>query len=287
MAAGDKDAVEAAWTAANKYAEMLGIDSYADENVVLANKAKLTSAITALHSAMALDLAKKSAAADKSDKAALKAIQDEIDAFNDLCKAGSKEIFDGKTAYTDKTVAKALEAIRDKELAAVKAAIFAIPLNITEADAATIESARALYDAFVKEYTDYEAPYDAVDKIGYGNLRSLTVAEATLATIIADKEIKAVESLKITASSKAVKGKITVKWKVKGDASNIDGYRVYKSTKAQSGYKFMGKTKKLYMDNKKGLKKGKRYFYKVRAYKVVDGKTYYSDYSNKANRFAK
>ncbi|MEY8299291.1 hypothetical protein AAK943_20190 [Emergencia timonensis] len=49
----------------------------------------------------------------------------------------------------------------------------------------------------------------------------------------------------------------------------------------------MGKTKKLYMDNKKGLKKGKRMYYRVRAYKVIDGKTYYSDYSNKANRIYK
>ena len=49
----------------------------------------------------------------------------------------------------------------------------------------------------------------------------------------------------------------------------------------------MGKTKKAYMDNKKNLKKGKRYFYKVRAYVVVDGQKYFSDYSNKGNRIYK
>ena len=101
-------------------------------------------------------------------------------------------------------------------------------------------------------------------------------------------KIKAVESLKIVACSSAKKGSITVKWRIAGgDASAADGYQVYKSTKAQKNYKFMGKTKKLSMINKKNLKKGTRYFYKVRAYVDIDGVRYYSDWSNKANRYAK
>ena len=140
-------------------------------------------------------------------------------------------------------------------------------------DVAGIKAARAAYDA-LSDYAKYGL--GAYQGAAYDKLVDL---EKNL--------VKAVEALKITASSKAVKGKITVKWKVKGDASVADGFQVYKSTKAQKNYKFMGKTKKTSMVNKKGIKKGTRYFYKVRAYKVVDGVKYYSDWSNKANRIAK
>ena len=115
--------------------------------------------------------------------------------------------------------------------------------------------------------------------------------EQNLKTLI--EEIKAdiidsVESLKIVACSTAKKGSITVKWRIAGgDASAADGFQVYKSKKAQSGYTFMGKTKKLSMVNKKNLKKGTRYYYKVRAYVDINGTRYYSDWSNKANRIAK
>ena len=74
---------------------------------------------------------------------------------------------------------------------------------------------------------------------------------------------------------------------VVGDKAVADGFQVWKSTKAQKGYKKAITTKKTSFKNTKNLKKGVRYFYKVRAYKVVDGKTYYSDWSNKANRIAK
>ena len=99
--------------------------------------------------------------------------------------------------------------------------------------------------------------------------------------------IAAVTSLKLTAKSSAKKGSITVKWTVKGDASAADGYQVWKSTKQSKGYKKAITTTKKSYKNTKGLKKGTRYYYKVRAYKVVDGKNVYSDWSNKAYRVAK
>ena len=287
VTAADKGTVEAAWEAAEAYAAMMNATNYSDLVVDISNKAKLTSAISDLHSAMALDLAKKATAVDKTDKAALKAVQAEIDAFNALCEAG--ELFAGKKIYNDTAVQDALDAIRNKELKAVQDAIFALPINITEADQAAIENTRALYDAYVDEYTSYDPRYDAVAAIGYDRLRALTVAETRLANILADKKIKAVEALKITAGSSAVKGAITVKWSVKGDAEAADGYQIYRSVKKNSGFGTtpIFTTTKLTYKNTKSLKKGTRYYYKVRAYAEIDGVKYYSDWSNKAYRIAK
>ena len=108
-----------------------------------------------------------------------------------------------------------------------------------------------------------------------------------LIKVIENKLGAAVKGLKLTTKSSAKKGSITVKWTVKGDASVADGYQVWKSTKQSKGYKKAITTAKKSYKNTKGLKKGTRYYYKVRAYKVVDGKNVYSDWSNKAYRVAK
>ena len=205
-------------------------------------------------------------------------IFDEIEKLNDIYKS-----LKGNDSTNYANVATAKATLKTAELNAVVEAINAIPAAVTLGDKAVVEAARKAYDAYVAKYTDYTDPVNGNAAAKVTNFSALLMAEAMIKAL----DVNAVESLKVKASSKAVKGKITVKWTVKGDASGIDGYRVYKSKKANSGYKFMGKTKKLSMANKKDLKKGTRYFYKVRAYKVVDGKTYYSDYSNKANRIAK
>ena len=190
-----------------------------------------------------------------------------------------------------------LSKIKENDAKAVKDAIKAIPINVTEADKATVVKARELYDAYVAKYNDYEHlyapergcndPYThgyAADDFGT-LLGSLTAAETVLGLNAVDPA-ELVKGLKITAKSTAKKGSITVKWTVKGEA-DIDGYQIWKSTKANKGYKKAFTTTKKTYKNSKGLKKGTRYYYKVRAYKVIDGKNVYSDWSNKANRKAK
>lgn len=78
---------------------------------------------------------------------------------------------------------------------------------------------------------------------------------------------------------KAGKKKATVKWsKVSGAA----GYEVYRATKKNGTYKkvkTIKKAKKVSFKNTK-LKSGKKYFYKVRAYRTVNGKKVYGAYSS-------
>lgn len=59
---------------------------------------------------------------------------------------------------------------------------------------------------------------------------------------------------------------------------NAGGYEIYRSTKKKSGYKKVAVTKKTSYKDKK-LKRKKKYYYKVRAYRKVNGKKFYSAYS--------
>lgn len=87
-----------------------------------------------------------------------------------------------------------------------------------------------------------------------------------------------VAKTKIT-SGKATKGKVTLKWKKVAGAA---GYEVYRSTKKGSGYTKLatitkGSTVKL---TDKTVKAGKKYYYKVRAYKTNEaGVDVYAAYS--------
>ena len=90
-------------------------------------------------------------------------------------------------------------------------------------------------------------------------------------------KIKKPATPKITSIS--CKGRtITLKWnRVKG----ASGYKIYRATKKNGKYrliKTITKGKTVTYKNKK-LKKKTRYYYKMRAYKIVSGKKYFSNYS--------
>ena len=181
----------------------------------------------------------------------------------------SEEVVDAVVAMV---VADYKAALVEAKADEVEAAIAKIDASAKPLDVAAIKAAREAYDALGEAGVD-------LNQAMYHKLLSLeNLAKA--------ESIAAVESLKIKASSSAKKGSITVKWTVKGDKAAADGYQLYKSTKAQKGYKKCITTKKTSFKNTKNLKKGTRYYYKVSAYVVIDGVTYYSDWSNKANRVA-
>ena len=203
------------------------------------------------------------------DRANVEALVAGMDAYNDLYPEYALKIAEYTTKIAEYTTQKDYEhLIFLLDVDAANKLIAALPAY--GATAAQIKEARA-----------------AVDALGFNGICYLNDTMMTKLNRLEDSLAYDVEALKITAGSTAKKGSITVKWTVKGNAAAADGYQVWKSTKKNSGYKKMFTTTKTSYKNTKGLKKGTRYYYKVRAYKTVGGKNVYSDWSNKAYRIAK
>lgn len=105
--------------------------------------------------------------------------------------------------------------------------------------------------------------------------------------------IEAVKNTKLIARSamSTAKGKKAVKvswYAADGSDLDFDGYEVFRSLKRYSGF---GTTPIFKTTNEKyyntAIKKGNKYYYKVRAYKVIDGEKVYTDWSTKAWRTVK
>jgi len=258
----DKDAVEAAYEAAKaaKY---------------MTDASKLVNAITAVKTAeaKAIDEAIKALPAKltAADDAAVEAIYDAIDAYEDEAMYGYPTY--ANTAKADKAAA----AVKAAWLADVHAAI----ASASAAAPASVEAAREAVDAYVAKYNSVCKDIKAIEDIV--NIDKLTYMEAEVAAA----KIDAVEALKITAGSSAKKGSITVKWTVDGDTDAVEGYEIWRSTKKNSGFKKMFTTTKTSYKNTKNLKKGTRYYFKVRAIAYVGAEKIKSDWSNKAYRVAK
>lgn len=83
--------------------------------------------------------------------------------------------------------------------------------------------------------------------------------------------LKAPSSVRTSARKRAVK----VSWK---RVSGASGYQVFRSSKKSKGYRIVKSVKKTSCVSSK-LKKGKRYYFKVRAYRKTDGKRVYGKWS--------
>ena len=102
--------------------------------------------------------------------------------------------------------------------------------------------------------------------------------------------INGVENTTIKLTTIRGKGYIKLNWK-KDPGYKVDYYEVFRSTKRNSGYGTKpfyttNNGSKTYYKNTKSLKAGTRYYFKVRGVRVIDGKKYYTQYSNKAYRTA-
>lgn len=135
-------------------------------------------------------------------------------------------------------------------------------------------SARSYTDIGLKTGTTY-----------YYKVRAYKTAGSTryLGEYSAVASVKPVLSKAAKVKAKrAGKRKIRVSWK---RVSGANGYKVYQSTKKKSGFrcvKTIKKAKTVKYTTKK-LKKGKRYYFKVRAFRNAGGKKVYSAYSSRVS----
>ena len=108
-------------------------------------------------------------------------------------------------------------------------------------------------------------------------------------------QTEAIKNIKIKLTSKQVKTKsgkkgIKITWTAAAGDKVLDGVEVFRSKEKNKGYgtkafftSTKGGNKGSYI-NTKSLKKGTRYYYKVRGYVLVNGEKVYTDYSTKAWR---
>lgn len=144
-----------------------------------------------------------------------------------------------------------------------------------EIDRILKEGKAAIYEASTAE--DIKAAAEAAaEKIE----SVLTAAEA--------KEVGKVESTRFAARSEmtSLHGKKAVKVYWNEPEGGMDGYVIFRSTKRFEGFgsKPFFETNKTTYYNTKDLEPGVRYYYKVRGYKEINGKRYYTQWSLKAWR---
>ena len=155
----------------------------------------------------------------------------------------------------------------------------------------------------IKANDGYEITDVTVNGVSKGAVTTLTGLKTGDKIVITTKKIEtpddntalieAVKNTKLIVRSamSTAKGKKAVKvswYAADGSDLEFDGYEVFRSLKRYSGF---GTTPIFKTSNEKyyntAIKKGNKYYYKVRAYKVIDGEKVYTDWSTKAWRTVK
>lgn len=142
----------------------------------------------------------------------------------------------------------------------------------------------------------YDAPYveNAREKINEVNdlakRMKLTEDEkaalqaANNKVLTAEKKLKVMNSRTSITKLTAGKRKVKVAWNALGN--DVSGYKLYRSTKKYGTYKAVKVTTATAKTNT-GLKKGKKYYYKVRGYAKIGGQLVYTNYSTAKAKKAK
>ncbi|MBO5995604.1 MAG: Ig-like domain-containing protein [Firmicutes bacterium] len=92
----------------------------------------------------------------------------------------------------------------------------------------------------------------------------------------------AVKAMDFTLTAKKTSNGIELSW-VKNGTKKLDKIQIYKSTVLEAGYKRIyskAGTATTYVNRSKYLEKGTTYYYKIRGYRIINNKKYYTKWSN-------
>lgn len=161
----------------------------------------------------------------------------------------------------------------DAECGVVLPAGAVVPSGISNGGAYNTAARAIIWD----KITDVPASFTYTYMIP-GTLQSVVVTVNVDKTDFVDKAVKIgkVDSLSVASSGY---NKVKLSW---SNVDGVTGYRVYRSTSKTTGFKkikSVTKNSQVTYTNS-GISCGTTYYYKVRAYRLIDGNYYFGEYSN-------
>ena len=164
----------------------------------------------------------------------------------------------------------------------------------TDADGSLVKLSGKVVTIDGKQYYQIETAH-----MGTFTLNEEAAIDAAIAAQNGDMDAEKAARIKAGVENTTIKlwstfskkNNIQLNW-TKSKGYKVDCYQVYKSTKRYSGYgtkayyQTTTGTKNFYI-NTKELKKGTRYFYKVRGVRTINGEKVYTQWSNKAWRISR
>ncbi len=164
----------------------------------------------------------------------------------------------------------------------------------TDADGSLVKLSGKVVTIDGKQYYQIETAH-----MGTFTLNEEAAIDAAIAAQNGDMDAEKAARIKAGVENTTIKlwstfskkNNIQLDW-TKSAGYKVDCYQVYKSTKRYSGYgtkayyQTTTRTKNFYI-NTKELKKGTRYFYKVRGVRTISGEKVYTQWSNKAWRISR
>lgn len=156
----------------------------------------------------------------------------------------------------------------------------AVTIKVEAYDCETYQTKNVDLNLIIKAGDYIKTPYDYVEENIFDLIKGENLDKSNIKTDLVDYNGSAKEG-------KAKKGSIRISWK-KTAGYKVDGYEVFRSNIKNRGFGKSAyyKTEKNNYRNTKAVSKGKTYYYKIRGYRIIDGKKVYTKWSNKAYRTA-